>query len=102
MGLRLSPTPSTPAALGVPHHQRDIAATYRGDHLYPREKTIPMWTATQVADLLNVRPSRVYELVRSHQIPFIKIGRRQFRFDPAAIQEWLDARTTQARVSEEQ
>jgi len=55
-----------------------------------------MWTVYQVADLLNVRPSRVYDLVQNRQIPFIKIGRRQFRFDPAAIQEWLDARTTQA------
>jgi excisionase family DNA binding protein len=58
-----------------------------------------MWTATQVADLLNVRPSRVYELVQGRQIPFIRIG-RQLRFDPGAIQEWLDARTTQAQESE--
>jgi excisionase family DNA binding protein len=56
-----------------------------------------MWTTYQVADLLNVPPSRIYDLVHSHEIPVIKIG-RQLRFDPAAIREWLDARTTQAQV----
>ncbi len=58
-----------------------------------------MWTAHQVADLLNVRPSRVYELVQGREIPFIRIG-RQLRFDPGAIQEWLDARTTQVQESD--
>jgi excisionase family DNA binding protein len=59
-----------------------------------------MWTATQVADLLNVRASQVYRLVQGRQIPFIRIG-RQLRFDPSAIQEWLEARTTQVQASEE-
>ena len=63
-----------------------------------------MWTVYQVADLLNVRPSRVYDLVQNRQIPFIKIGRRQFRFDPAAIQEWLDGTSVDwmEKVSDEQ
>jgi len=59
-----------------------------------------MWTAYQVADFLNVRPLRVYELVHRRQIPFIKIGRRQLRFDPVAIQSWLEARTTQPQAQE--
>jgi excisionase family DNA binding protein len=57
-----------------------------------------MWTAYQVADYLNVRPSRIYELVLSGDIPAIKIGRRQLRFDPVAIQSWLDAHATHAEV----
>ena len=57
-----------------------------------------LWTTKEVADFLNVRPLRIYELVYARQIPFTKIGRRQLRFDPAAIQQWLDARTTQAQV----
>ncbi len=58
----------------------------------------PLWTVREVAELLSVRPLRVYELVYARQIPFTKIGRRQLRFDPAAIRQWLDARTTQAQA----
>ncbi len=63
-----------------------------------------LWTVEEVAAFLNVRPLRIYELVYGRQIPFTKIGLRQLRFDPAAIRQWLDARTTQAQVqvSEEQ
>ena len=60
-----------------------------------------MWTVKQVAEFLNVRPLRVYELVYARQIPFTKIGLRQLRFDPAAVRQWLDTRTTQAQSSEE-
>jgi excisionase family DNA binding protein len=60
-----------------------------------------LWTLNEVAQFLNVRPLRIYELVHSRQIPFTKIGRRQLRFDPTAIRQWLDARTTQAQASEE-
>ncbi len=58
----------------------------------------PLWTVNEVADFLNVRPLRIYELVQARQIPFTKVGLRQLRFDPAAIRQWLDARTTQAQV----
>ena len=58
--------------------------------------TPPLWTAREVADFLNVRLTRVYELVHARQIPFTKVGPRQLRFDPAVIREWLEARTTQA------
>ncbi len=57
-----------------------------------------MWTVREVAEFLAVRPIRVYELVNARLIPFTKIGRRQLRFDPAAIRQWLDARTTHAQV----
>ena len=60
-----------------------------------------MWTVKQVAEFLNVRPLRIYELVYARQIPFTKIGFRQLRFDPTAIRQWLDTRTTQAQSSEE-
>ncbi len=58
----------------------------------------PMWTVREVAEFLHVRPIRVYELVNAHLIPFTRIGRRQLRFDPAAIRQWLEARTTQAQA----
>ena len=61
----------------------------------------PLWTVNEVADFLNVRPLRIYELVQARQIPFTKVGLRQLRFDPTAIRQWLDTRTTQAQSSEE-
>ena len=57
-----------------------------------------LWTVTEVAEFLHVRPLRIYELVYAREIPFTKIGRRQLRFDPAAIRQWIDARTTQAQT----
>jgi len=60
--------------------------------------TSSLWTAREVADFLNVRLTRVYELVHARQIPFTKVGPRQLRFDPVVIREWLEGRTTQAQV----
>lgn len=57
-----------------------------------------LWTVKEVAEFLNVRPLRIYELVSSRQIPFTKIGPRQLRFDADAIRRWLDARTTQPQL----
>lgn len=45
--------------------------------------------ADEVAELLRVDRQRVYELVRTHQIPYIKIGTRQYRFLSSAIECWL-------------
>ena len=57
-----------------------------------------LWTVNEVAEFLNVRPLRIYELVHSRQIPFTKVGLRQLRFDPAAIRQWLEARTTHVQL----
>jgi excisionase family DNA binding protein len=56
--------------------------------------TLPLWTAREAADFLNVRLTRIYELVHARQIPFTKVGPRQLRFDPALIREWLENHTT--------
>jgi excisionase family DNA binding protein len=60
--------------------------------------TPPLLTARELAGVLNVRLTRVYELVNPRQVPFTKVGRRQLRFDPAVIRQWLDARITQAQL----
>jgi len=44
----------------------------------------------EVANWLRVDKQRVYELVRTNRIPFIKLGDRQYRFSATAIQRWLD------------
>ena len=41
----------------------------------PRPLSEPLLDAGQVAELLRLRPSTVYELVRNGQLPCIRIGR---------------------------
>lgn len=45
--------------------------------------------ADEVAELLRVDKQRVYELVRTNQIPVIRLGERQYRFSAQAIEEFL-------------
>lgn len=45
--------------------------------------------ADEVAELLRVDKQRIYELVRTNQIPVIRLGERQYRFSAEAIQQWL-------------
>jgi len=45
----------------------------------------------EVAELLRVDRQRIYELVRTNQLPVIRLGQRQYRFDSGAIHRWLDS-----------
>jgi excisionase family DNA binding protein len=45
--------------------------------------------ADEVAKLLRVDRQRVYELVRTKQIPVIRLGERQYRFSAQVIENWL-------------
>lgn len=45
--------------------------------------------AEEVAELLRVDKQRIYELVRTNQIPVIRLGERQYRFSAQAIEEFL-------------
>ncbi len=53
------------------------------------EKAILM--VDEVAELLRVDRQRIYELVRTNQLPVIRLGQRQYRFDSDAIRRWLNA-----------
>lgn len=45
--------------------------------------------ADQVAVRLDVDIQRVYELTRRGQLPAIKLGERQYRYDMDRIEEWI-------------
>ena len=45
--------------------------------------------ADEVAELLRVDKQRIYELVRTNQIPVIRLGERQYRFSTQAIENFL-------------
>jgi len=46
--------------------------------------------ASEVARRLDVKPFRVYELVRGDLIPHVRLG-RTVRFDPNKLQSWIDS-----------
>jgi excisionase family DNA binding protein len=46
--------------------------------------------ASEVARRLDVKPYRVYSLVRGGLIPHIRVG-RTVRFDPDKLQGWIDS-----------
>jgi excisionase family DNA binding protein len=55
----------------------------------------PLMRAEEVADLLAVRPSTIYELSRRRQdpLPSIRIGRSK-RFDRSAVARWVAEHAT--------
>lgn len=48
----------------------------------------PLLDATAAAKLLSVKPSWVYEAVRSRRIPHLKIG-RHIRFLRSDLERWV-------------
>ena len=44
----------------------------------------------QLAERLSITESAVRHMVYRRQIPFIRLGPRRLRFDPAAIDAWLE------------
>ena len=58
---------------------------------------VPMWTTADVADRLQVHPDSVRRWrVTGGGPPFIKLPKGGVRYDPAKVNEWIEA---QARRS---
>ncbi len=51
--------------------------------------------AKEVAEILRVDVQRVFFLVRTNQIPVIRLGDRQYRFSAQAIEHFLQGGGTQ-------
>lgn len=50
---------------------------------------VRLLTAKEVSTLFNVPLARVYELARRRQIPTVRLGRRQVRFDVEMLSMWI-------------
>jgi excisionase family DNA binding protein len=48
----------------------------------------PLLTIPQVAELLQISKSKLYDLVQKNKIPHIRIG-RNVRIRPSDLEEWL-------------
>jgi excisionase family DNA binding protein len=51
----------------------------------------PLLRPDQAAELLAVKPSWIYEAVRTQTLPCIRVG-RHIRFTRAMLEEWLQER----------
>ncbi len=60
----------------------------------------PLLTAHDVAGLLGVKPSTVYELTRAGRLPAVKVG-RAIRFLRADLEAWLDRQRTHHETAPE-
>ena len=64
------------------------------DHMTPTARIVehplsePLLRAEDVAALLGVKPSSVYEYARTSQLPHVRIG-RHVRFVRADLETWL-------------
>jgi integrase len=52
--------------------------------------TVRLLKAEKVAELLDVKIQRIWELTREKKIPFIQIGDRQYRYSETALINWLE------------
>jgi excisionase family DNA binding protein len=43
----------------------------------------------EVAEILGLKPARVYQMTRDKCLPFVLIGERQYRYNPAAIEIYI-------------
>lgn len=54
---------------------------------------------TDVADILNVSSAQAYALVRSGELPAIKVGGRgQWRIETTALEEYIQQKYAEARA----
>jgi excisionase family DNA binding protein len=47
-------------------------------------------TAKEVSEILRVPKARVYQLVREYDLPSVRLGDRQVRFDEASLRSWIE------------
>jgi excisionase family DNA binding protein len=53
--------------------------------------SIKVMTLAEVADFMHVHQSRVYRLLKHHQIPAFKLG-SDWRFNQESIERWVSER----------
>ncbi len=54
----------------------------------------PLFDVATLAELFNTTPRAIYRLVEKDppELPYVRLGERLLRFEPAAIREYISAR----------
>lgn len=67
----------------------ELANNQIPDRPSSRLKSNKLYTASELASILNFKESRIYELVRENILPAVFVG-RQIRFSGEAIEEFIE------------
>jgi predicted DNA-binding transcriptional regulator AlpA len=62
-----------------------------GSRSTPQTAIGPLWTRKQVADALGLGVPSVYRYTKRGLLPCIVINRRVVRYDPQAVQAFIDS-----------
>jgi excisionase family DNA binding protein len=65
----------------------------RTQRLQPAMPLAQLLTITQVADLLCVHRTTVYDFIKKDGLPVMKLGTRSTRVDSIKLQQWMNERT---------
>jgi len=59
--------------------------------------TRKLLTVVEVAEILDLKPARIYELTRENKFSFVvKIGERQYRYSEPGLMAWIENGGNQA------
>jgi excisionase family DNA binding protein len=72
---------------GLVQVQKMAGCIYNSEEVYIMDKKL--MTVEEVAQIMQVPRSTIYQLVFYCRIPVLRISRRMIRFDPDEIQKWL-------------
>ena len=64
-------------------------------HTHPQPVATPvaqLLTIAQVAALLCVHRTKVYDLINHHGLPVMKLGSRSTRINAVKLQQWIERR----------
>lgn len=59
---------------------------------------VPLLTPDEVAELLGVKTSTIYQWSHQDYIPHVKLG-RLLRFNMSAIEKWIEKKATSGRLT---
>lgn len=59
-------------------------------------------TVKEVAEILDLKPARIYELTRERKIPFVQIGERQYRYSETALLNWIENGGNQTEINNDE
>jgi len=55
-------------------------------------KTEPLWTVSEVASYLRLKPETIRLMARNGELPSLKVGKRVWRFRISEVKGWLKAK----------
>jgi excisionase family DNA binding protein len=95
------PVEQIPALLGAveayrAHLWQRMTAPPRLDLVSNAQSSPPLLTAAQAAERLGVTTARVYQLIRTGELPSVPIGKYK-RIAPVALDAWVSARQQAAK-----